>query len=269
MIKFNLIVSLLILPIMATDIAAQARFTPKELPYAYDALAPQVSEETLRFHHDKHYVGYVNKLNELILDTPYAQQPLEDIVVSADGAIFNNAAQMWNHEFFFDQLSPDSEARPTGALLKAIDADFGSFEQFKAQMEKAAVGLFGSGWAWLAEDKSGKLAIVTEQNAGNPMCHGMKPLMCFDVWEHAYYIDYRNRRPDFLAAFWELIDWQKVADRCIPKRYKCTACDYVYDPAKGDPETGIEPGTPFEEIPDDWTCPICGLYKTDFEAVEE
>ena len=175
MIKFNLIVSLLILPIMATDIAAQARFTPKELPYAYDALAPQVSEETLRFHHDKHYVGYVNKLNELILDTPYAQQPLEDIVVSADGAIFNNAAQMWNHEFFFDQLSPDGEARPTGALLKAIDADFGSFEQFKAQMEKAAVGLFGSGWAWLAEDKSGKLAIVTEQNAGNPMCHGMKP----------------------------------------------------------------------------------------------
>ena len=200
MIKFNLIVSLLILPIMATDIAAQARFTPKELPYAYDALAPQVSEETLRFHHDKHYVGYVNKLNELILDTPYARQPLEDIVVSADGAIFNNAAQMWNHEFFFDQLSPDGEARPTGALLKAIDADFGSFEQFKAQMEKAAVGLFGSGWAWLAEDKSGKLAIVTEQNAGNPMCHGMKPLMCFDVWEHAYYIDYRNRRADAVAA---------------------------------------------------------------------
>ncbi len=153
----------------------------KELPYAYDALAPQVSEETLRFHHDKHYVGYVNKLNELILDTPYAQQPLEDIVVSADGAIFNNAAQMWNHEFFFDELSPKAQTRPTGALLKAIDADFGSFEQFKAQMEKAAVGLFGSGWAWLAEDKSGKLAIVTEQNAGNPMCHGMKPLMCFDV----------------------------------------------------------------------------------------
>ena len=179
MIKFNLIVSLLILPIMATDIAAQARFTPKELPYAYDALAP----------------------------------PLEDIVVSADGAIFNNAAQMWNHEFFFDQLSPDGEARPTGALLKAIDADFGSFEQFKAQMEKAAVGLFGSGWAWLAEDKSGKLAIVTEQNAGNPMCHGMKPLMCFDVWEHAYYIDYRNRRADAVAALWDRIDWKVVADR--------------------------------------------------------
>ena len=182
-------------------------------------------EETLRFHHDKHYVGYVNKLNELILDTPYAQQPLEDIVVSADGAIFNNAAQMWNHEFFFDQLSPDGEARPTGALLKAIDADFGSFEQFKAQMEKAAVGLFGSGWAWLAEDKSGKLAIVTEQNAGNPMCHGMKPLMCFDVWEHAYYIDYRNRRADAVAALWDRIDWKVVADRYEKnKRGFCWKC---------------------------------------------
>ena len=109
----------------------------------------------------------------------------------------------------------------------------------------------------------------TTSNADNPIRHGLKPMLALDVWEHAYYIDYRNRRPDFLAAFWELIDWQKVADRCIPKRYKCTACDYVYDPAKGDPETGIEPGTPFEEIPDDWTCPICGLYKTDFEAVEE
>ena len=138
MIKFNLIVSLLILPIMATDIAAQARFTPKELPYAYDALAPQVSEETLRFHHDKHYVGYVNKLNELILDTPYAQQPLEDIVVSADGAIFNNAAQMWNHEFFFDQLSPDGEARPKGARVMAIEAYIGSSEQDKAAALKAA-----------------------------------------------------------------------------------------------------------------------------------
>ena len=184
----NLIVSLLILPLMATDTAKQVRFTPKDLPYAYDALAPQVSEETLRFHHDKHYVGYVNKLNELIVDTPYAEQPLEDIVVSADGAIFNNAAQMWNHEFFFDELSPKAQTRPTGALLKAIDENFGSFDQLKAQMEKAAAGLFGSGWVWLAEDKSGKLAIVSEQNAGNPLRYGMKPLMCFDVWEHAYYI---------------------------------------------------------------------------------
>lgn len=210
---FNLIVSFLILPIMATDTATQARFAPKELPYAYDALAPQVSEETLRFHHDKHYVGYVNKLNELILDTPYAQQPLEDIIVSADGAIFNNAAQAWNHEFFFDELSSKAQTRPAGALLKAIDESFGSFEQLKAQMEKAAVGLFGSGWVWLAEDKSGRLAIVSEQNAGNPLRYGMKPLMCFDVWEHAYYIDYRNRRADAVAALWDRIDWKVVEQR--------------------------------------------------------
>lgn len=210
---FNLIVSFLILPIMATDTATQARFAPKELPYAYDALAPQVSEETLRFHHDKHYVGYVNKLNELILDTPYAQQPLEDIIVSADGAIFNNAAQAWNHEFFFDELSPKAQTRPAGALLKAIDESFGSFEQLKAQMEKAAVGLFGSGWVWLVEDKSGRLAIVSEQNAGNPLRYGMKPLMCFDVWEHAYYIDYRNRRADAVAALWDRIDWKVVEQR--------------------------------------------------------
>ena len=210
---FNLIVSFLILPLMATDTATQARFAPKELPYAYDALAPQVSEETLRFHHDKHYVGYVNKLNELILDTPYAQQPLEDIIVSADGAIFNNAAQAWNHEFFFDELSPKAQTRPAGTLLKAIDESFGSFEQLKAQMEKAAVGLFGSGWVWLAEDKSGRLAIVSEQNAGNPLRYGMKPLMCFDVWEHAYYIDYRNRRADAVAALWDRIDWKVVEQR--------------------------------------------------------
>ena len=194
----NLIVSLLILPLMATDTAKQVRFTPKDLPYAYDALAPQ---------------GYVNKLNELIVDTPYAEQPLEDIVVSADGAIFNNAAQMWNHEFFFDELSPKAQTRPTGALLKAIDENFGSFDQLKAQMEKAAAGLFGSGWVWLAEDKSGKLAIVSEQNAGNPLRYGMKPLMCFDVWEHAYYIDYRNRRADAVAALWDRIDWKVVEER--------------------------------------------------------
>ena len=209
----NLIVSLLILPLMATDTAKQARFTPKDLPYAYDALAPQVSEETLRFHHDKHYVGYVNKLNELIVDTPYAEQPLEDIVVSADGAIFNNAAQMWNHEFFFDELSPKAQTRPTGALLKAIDENFGSFDQLKAQMEKAAAGLFGSGWTWLAQQPDGKLVNVAEYNDGKPMTRGLKPLLTVDVWEHAYYIDYRNRRAEFVKNWWDLVDWQKVADR--------------------------------------------------------
>lgn len=202
---------------MAQDTASQPRFTAKELPYAYDALAPQVSEETLHYHHDKHYVGYVNKLNELILDTPFAKQPLEDVILSSDGAIFNNAAQMWNHEFYFDQLSPKAQTHPTGALAKAIDAAFGSFDQFKAQIEKTAVGLFGSGWAWLAEDKSGKLVIVPKQNAGNPMTEGLRPLMCFDVWEHAYYIDYRNRRADAVAALWDRIDWKVLEQRYATK----------------------------------------------------
>ena len=208
----NLIVSLLILPLMATDTAKQARFTPKDLPYAYDALAPQVSEETLRFHHDKHYVGYVNKLNELIVDTPYAEQPLEDIVVSADGAIFNNAAQTWNHTFFFLTLTPDQQPMPE-KLAAALARDFGSVEAFREAFTKAAVGLFGSGWTWLAQQPDGKLVIVAESNAGNPMTRGLKPLLTVDVWEHAYYIDYRNRRAEFVKNWWDLVDWQKVADR--------------------------------------------------------
>lgn len=198
---------------MATDTATGTRFTPKDLPYAYDALAPQVSEETMRYHHDKHYAGYVNKLNELIVDTPFADQPLEDIILSADGPVYNNAAQMWNHEFFFDTLSPEAQTEPSGELKRAIERDFNSFESLKAQMNKAAAGLFGSGWVWLAEDRSGKLAIISEQNAGNPLRHGMKPLLCIDVWEHAYYIDYRNRRADAVEALWERIDWKTVGER--------------------------------------------------------
>ncbi len=198
---------------MATDMMKEARFTPKDLPYAYDALAPELSEETLHYHHDKHYVGYVNKLNELIVDTPFADQPLEDIILSADGPIYNNAAQAWNHEFYFDQLSPRPRKEPSGALLEAIDRSFGSLDELKAQMSKAAAGLFGSGWVWLAEDKSGRLAVVSEANAGNPMRHGMRPLMTIDVWEHAYYIDYRNRRPDAVEALWNRIDWKVVGDR--------------------------------------------------------
>lgn len=198
---------------MATDTMKEARFTPKDLPYAYDALAPQLSEETLHYHHDKHYVGYVNKLNELIVDTPYADQPLEDIILSTDGPVYNNAAQAWNHEFYFEQLSPRPQKEPSGALLEAINRSFGSLDEMKGQMGKAAAGLFGSGWVWLAEDKSGRLAVVSEANAGNPMRHGMKPLLTIDVWEHAYYIDYRNRRPDAVAALWDRIDWKVVGAR--------------------------------------------------------
>lgn len=186
-------INLLIPLIMATtDTAATPRFTPQDLPYAYDALAPAISEETMHYHHDKHYAGYVNKLNELIVDTPFAGQPLEDIILSADGPVYNNAAQAWNHEFFFEQLSPKPQKEPSGELLEAINRDFGSFDELKVQISRAAAGLFGSGWVWLAEDPSGRLAVVSEQNAGNPMRHGMKPLLAFDVWEHAYYIDYRK-----------------------------------------------------------------------------
>lgn len=209
----SLLLSLLIVPVMTTDTAMQTRFTVRELPYAYDALAPRISEETMRYHHDKHYAGYVAKLNELIAGTSFADLPLEEIVVSSDGALYNNAAQVWNHEFFFGQLSPEAQHEPSGALLAAIEKYFGSFDHFKEQMNKACVSLFGSGWVWLVEDKAGQLAIMSESNAGNPLRYGMKPLLCVDVWEHAYYIDYRNRRADSVAALWDCIDWKTVESR--------------------------------------------------------
>lgn len=239
-----------------------------ELPYAMEALAPKMSRETLDYHYGKHLQTYVDNLNRLIPGTPYETMPLDEIVRKADGAVFNNAAQAWNHTFFFQMLTPAPKAMPE-ALSAKLAAAFGSVEAFKEQFAKAAVGLFGSGWVWLAADRSGKLSIVAKSNAGNPMTEGLRPVLTVDVWEHAYYIDYRNRRADFVAAWWELVDWRKVADRAIPRRYKCTACDYVYDPAKGDPETGIAPGTPFEEIPDDWACPLCGLSKDAFRPMEE
>ncbi|WP_295907061.1 superoxide dismutase [uncultured Alistipes sp.] len=198
---------------MANDSTSGARFTVRELPYAYDALAPQLSEETLRYHHDKHYAGYVAKLNELILDTPYEGQPLEDIILAADGAVYNNAAQAWNHAFYFEQLSPDPQRVPTGALADAVVRTFGSGDALRERMNREAVGLFGSGWVWLAADRQGGLVIVSGPNAGNPLRQGLVPLLCIDVWEHAYYIDYRNRRADAVAALWDRIDWKTVGER--------------------------------------------------------
>ncbi len=198
---------------MANDSTSGARFTVRELPYAYDALAPQLSEETLRYHHDKHYAGYVAKLNELTLDTPFAQQPLEDIILAADGAVYNNAAQAWNHAFYFEQLSPDPQRVPTGALADAVVRTFGSVDALRERMNREAVGLFGSGWVWLAADRQGGLVIVSGPNAGNPLRQGLVPLLCIDVWEHAYYIDYRNRRADAVAALWDRIDWKTVGER--------------------------------------------------------
>ena len=198
---------------MANDSTSGARFTVRELPYAYDALAPQLSEETLRYHHDKHYAGYVAKLNELILDTPYEGQPLEDIILAADGAVYNNAAQAWNHAFYFEQLSPDPQRVPTGTLADAVVRTFGSVDALRERMNREAVGLFGSGWVWLTADRQGGLVIVSGPNAGNPLRQGLVPLLCIDVWEHAYYIDYRNRRADAVAALWDRIDWKTVGER--------------------------------------------------------
>jgi Fe-Mn family superoxide dismutase len=187
------------------------------LPYEMDALAPRMSRETLEYHYGKHLKTYIDNLNNLIAGTPFAEMPLEEICVKAEGPIFNNGAQAWNHIFFFNSFSPSAQAAPSGALADAIDRDFGSLEAFKEQFGKAATTLFGSGWVWLCADKEGKLSIVAEPNAGNPLKKGLTPLLCIDVWEHAYYIDYRNRRPEFVKNFWDLVDWKVVEQRYADK----------------------------------------------------
>lgn len=185
-----------------------------ELHYAPDALAPGMSRETIEFHHGKHLQAYIDNLNRLIAGTQYEDMSLEDIVMKSGGAVFNNAAQAWNHTFFFDTLTPVLVPMPE-RLVRKLDEAFGSRENFLGEFAKAATGLFGSGWAWLAEDKDGRLSIVQKQNAGNPMTDGMTPLMTVDVWEHAYYIDYRNRRADYVSACLKLTDWEKVAQRLV------------------------------------------------------
>jgi len=183
-----------------------------KLPYAAGALAPAMSAETLEYHYGKHLQTYIDNLNKLIAGTQYEDMPLEEIVKKADGGIFNNAAQAWNHTFFFDTLTPEPVKIPT-RLAGKLTEEFGSVEAFKEEFSKAAAGIFGSGWAWLAADSEGKLHILPESGAGNPLVKGMKPILTVDVWEHAYYIDYRNRRPDFIKAWWSLVDWNKAAER--------------------------------------------------------
>lgn len=186
-------------------------FTLPELPYAKDALKPHISPETFDFHYGKHHKAYVDKLNELISGTPQAGKSLEDIIKSSEGPIFNNAAQIWNHTFFWHCLSPKGGGEPTGALKAAIDKNFGSFTQFKEQFTTKAVTLFGSGWAWLVRKPDGSLAIEQTSNAATPLTGPNKPLMTVDVWEHAYYIDYRNARPKFVEAFWSVVNWDFVS----------------------------------------------------------
>lgn len=189
------------------------KYTQPKLPYAPDALAPVISQETIEYHWGKHEKAYIDTLNSLIEGTPFAEMPLEKIICESDGKLFNNAAQAWNHVFYFFQFSPEGQKEPSGELREAIDRDFGSLDEFKRQFEEAGATLFGSGWVWLSCDNSGKLFITQGGNAQNPMTQGLKPLMTFDVWEHAYYLDYYNRRADYLHSLWNIVDWSVVEVR--------------------------------------------------------
>ena len=189
------------------------KFELVQLPYAPDALDPVISKQTIEFHHGKHLQGYVNNLNNLIPGTKFENADLETIVKESDGAIFNNAGQVLNHNLYFTQFSPQGGGKPSGKLAKAIDEAWGSFENFQKEFEASGVSLFGSGWVWLAADSSGKLWISKESNAGNPVTKGLKPILTFDVWEHAYYLDFQNRRADQLKALWTIVDWQVVEGR--------------------------------------------------------
>jgi len=178
-----------------------------------DGLEPFISKTTLEFLYGKHHQAYVTNLNKLVPGTKFENATLEEIIKEATGGIFNNGAQVWNHSFYWNCLKPGSDSQPSGKLLDLISRDFGSFETFKEKFTAAAATLFGSGWAWLCSDDAGKLHIIQESNAGNPLRDGYKPLLTCDVWEHAYYLDKQNRRPDYIGDFWKLVDWDAVAGR--------------------------------------------------------
>ena len=181
------------------------------LPYAMNALAPHISQETLEYHYGKHHKTYVDNLNKLIPGTEFESLSLEDIIKKSSGGIFNNAAQVWNHTFYWNCLSPNGGGEPGGALAEAINKKFGSFANFKEQFTQCAVTTFGSGWAWLVKNSDGSLELVSTSNAGTPMTEGKTALLTCDVWEHAYYIDYRNARPKYVESFWNLVNWDFVA----------------------------------------------------------
>ncbi|MBQ8155777.1 MAG: superoxide dismutase [Prevotella sp.] len=206
---------------------ANAKFELMALPYEADALEPVISKETIGFHHGKHLLAYVNNLNGLLEGSPLAGLLLEEIVVKAERlragelasgmvGILNNAGQILNHELYFGQFqAPKENNQPIGKIAEAIVRDFGSFEAFKEEFQKKGATLFGSGWVWLSADADGKLVITQETNAANPVQRGLKPLLTFDVWEHAYYLDYQNRRPDHLAALWQIVNWEVVESRLL------------------------------------------------------
>ena len=188
-------------------------YTQPSLPYPENALEPAISARTVSFHYGKHEKAYIDNLNRLIKGTIYSDMELEDIIRQADGPLFNNASQAWNHIFYFFSFSPDGGGEPSGDLRKAIDSQFGSFDNFKKEFEDAGASLFGSGWVWLSKDDDGKLFITQGPNATNPLRDGLYPLLTFDVWEHAYYLDYQNRRLDALKALWNIVDWDIVESR--------------------------------------------------------
>lgn len=182
-----------------------------ELPYAKNALEPHISAETIDFHYGKHHQTYVTNLNNLIANTEFANATLENIILKSQGGLFNNAAQVWNHTFYWHCLKPKGGGVPTGPLATAIDKTFGSFDEFKKRFTQTAIGTFGSGWAWLVKKQDGSLDIVSTSNAATPMTTGQKALLTCDVWEHAYYVDYRNARAKYVEAFWNLVNWDFVS----------------------------------------------------------
>ncbi|HPF45067.1 MAG TPA: Fe-Mn family superoxide dismutase [Syntrophomonadaceae bacterium] len=181
------------------------------LPYSNDALEPVISKETIEYHYGKHHQTYVTNLNKLIVGTEFENLPLEEIIKKSSGGIFNNAAQVYNHTFYWNCLAPKAGGEPAGKLAEAINEAFGSFDVFKEKFSATAVGIFGSGWAWLVKNADGKLEIISTSNAGNPLTENKKPLLTCDVWEHAYYIDYRNARASYVEKFWNLVNWDFVA----------------------------------------------------------
>ncbi len=188
-------------------------FELPKLPYEKSALEPCISEKTIDFHYGKHHQAYVNNLNNLVSGTSYENASLEDIVKAAEGGIFNNGAQVWNHTFYFFQFNPGGCNEPKDELKVAIDAKYGFFDSFKDEFSKAAATLFGSGWAWLVKTEAGELEIVQTSNAGNPLRNGKKPLLTCDVWEHAYYLDKQNARPAYIDDFWKIVDWKVISER--------------------------------------------------------
>lgn len=188
-------------------------FELPKLTYALDALEPHISKKTFEFHYGRHHQAYVNNLNNLVAGTKFENATLETIVKESEGGIFNNGAQVWNHTFYFTGFSPAGVKEPSGGLADAINSQFGSFSAFREEFSKAAGTLFGSGWLWLVKDNNGALDIIQESNAGNPLKRGLIPVLTCDVWEHAYYLDYQNKRPDYIQAFWNVIDWDIVSKR--------------------------------------------------------